>query len=141
MTTSVATNTAIAMVDAAADLADVGSTDANGAMVFYSGTPPADAQTALSGNTVLGTIEFANPAYGAGADAAPGGIATLLSVPIIDVDGIDATATNTFARSFDRDNNVIAQFIEGTDYTTNAAAFVTGAELELTTHSLTQPET
>lgn len=137
------TNTAAkAAMDAVADLVDAGTTDPNGALVVYDGTPPADADTALSGNTLLATVELQDPAFNAAADAAPGAIVTLQGVPLSDT-SIDATGTASFARLFDRDNAVIAQFTvgtSGTDIIVNSTAFQSAATFTVTAFTITHPE-
>lgn len=62
---------------------------AAGTLTIYSGTPPADANTALSGNTALAAHTLA------GFGAAVAGVATASAIAD---DTIDATGTATFAR-------------------------------------------
>lgn len=139
---NLANATALLGMDAIADRVDAGTTDPNGAIVVYDGTPPADADTALSGNTVLATVELQNPAFNAAADAAPGAIVTLQGVPLSDL-AIDATGTATFARLFNRDNLVVAQMTVGTaatDIIMNSVNLQVNATFELTSFTITLPE-
>ncbi len=78
-------------------LADSFDTATNGGSAaatikLYSGTQPADANTALSGNTLLATFTLDNPAFG----AASGGVITLGGTPRSTTGA--AAGTATFAR-------------------------------------------
>lgn len=70
-------------------LDDYGVTIGTGTLTIYSGTPPANADTALSGNTALATHTMA------GFEAAASG--SMVANAIAD-DTIDAAGTATFAR-------------------------------------------
>ena len=78
--------------DGIVDLIDVGGT---GETRIYTGTQPANPQTALSGNTLLATLPFSATAFG----AASAGVATANA--ITSDTSVDATGTATFARSLD----------------------------------------
>jgi hypothetical protein len=135
--------TALAANDAIVDRYDVGSAVANGYIVFYDGTPPADADTALSGNNVLATVQFQAPAYGASSDDTPGAIASLLGVTLSDL-AIDADGTPTFARGFNRDNNVVAQYtVDETgspDILVNTTDWVENAQFDIVSFTHSHPE-
>lgn len=144
MAISLTNAAAIAACDAVVDLVDAGTTDANGDLVIYDGTPPADADTALSGNTVLARVELQNPAWGAAADAAPGGQSTLQGTPLSD-NSIDATGTASFFRMFDRDNGTVLQGTVtatggGGDIEVNSLAFQISATFTITSGTITMPE-
>lgn len=65
---------------------------ASGFLIIYSGTPPADANTALSGNTVLAQLTL-------NATFAPAASASVLTLNAITADSsADATGTATFFR-------------------------------------------
>ena len=89
----IATATRNSMLDALATKvdADVGA----GTINIYSGTQPANANTALSGNTLLATLTFTDPC----APAAASG--TLTFSTITQDTAADATGTATFARIMD----------------------------------------
>src|SRR4051812_30026431 len=70
-----ATATQNAMMDAVETRVDIGAGAAT--VKLYSGTQPATANTALSGNTLLATFTLDNPAFG----AASSGTITLAGVP------------------------------------------------------------
>ena len=144
MAVSLTNATAIAMCNAAVDRVDNGTTDANGDLVIYDGTPPADADTALSGNTVLARVELQNPAFGAASDDNPGAIAALLGTPLDDLD-IDATGTASFFRVHDRDNNVIWQGSVtatggGGDLELNSVSLQENAKFTITGYNFRMPE-
>ena len=81
--------------DAIVDLHEGGA----GAAILriYTGTQPTNPQTAISGNTLLATLTFTNPAYG----AASTGVATASA--ITSDTSVDATGTATWARVLDSD--------------------------------------
>lgn len=66
-----------AAADAVVDRADLGSGTATGKLRLYTGTQPADADSAANG-TLLVEIDLANPAFGA---ANTSGVAALASTP------------------------------------------------------------
>lgn len=79
---------AIAACNAVVDLIDGGGSA--GYLRIYSGTQPTDADTAITDQTLLAEIELNFPAFGAAADAAPGGRATA---------DVDPTPTDTSANA------------------------------------------
>jgi hypothetical protein len=87
------------MLDALRALMDAGSAGAT--LKLYSGTQPANADTGLSGNTLLATLTFADPAAG----AAAGGVLTFDA--ITEDSSADASATATWARIQDSDGEPI----------------------------------
>jgi hypothetical protein len=60
--------------DAIVDSVDVGSTNANGKLLIYTGSQPATPQTTASGS-LLATLDFADPAFGAADSNASAGLA------------------------------------------------------------------
>lgn len=142
MTLKVANASAILECDALVDSFDLGSTDANGDVKVYSGTAPADADAALSGNTLLAQAEMSNPAFGAASDANPGAVATMSGLPKSDT-SIDATGTATFFRIFDRNNVCRAQGTVGTsgaDMIVTTTSLVAAATFTITAFTITVPE-
>lgn len=138
---SIANAQAIQAADAYADACDLGTGVASAHLIFYSGTPPANVDAALSGNTVLADLTMSNPAFGAAADANPGGRVTANSIS--DDTSADATGTATFARIVDRDGTPRIQLTVGTSGTeviVNSAAFVAGATVSVSSLTFTQPE-
>lgn len=94
-----------AALDSLVDRIDLNSPP--GKVRIYSGTPPADADAALSGNTLLAELAMSNPAFGAAADSSPGATATASAIS--NDASADATGTATFFRILDGSNNVVAQ--------------------------------
>lgn len=94
----------------------------NGYRRLYSGTKPATADTALSGNTLLAELRFANPS----APAASNGVLTYTLTP-------DTSANNdgdvTFYRDFKADGTTVV--VDGTAGVTGS-----GSNLELNTTTI-----
>lgn len=143
---SVTNSIAIAQCNAAVDAIDAGA--GAGTLVFYAGTPPANADTALSGNTVLATLTFGDPAFGAASDLGPGARAT--ANVITEDASADADGVATFARSFDSNGLVCHQFTvagstggSGEILVTSAdanATIVAGLPVSISAFAYTQPE-
>lgn len=115
------------------------STDAgaNSVIRIYSGTPPANPGTALSGNTLLGTLNC-------GATFAPAAVGGVLTANAISNDiSADADGTATFFRLLQSDlTTVVMQGTVGTssaDMIVNSVAFVTGGTISITSCVLTAP--
>lgn len=70
-------SSAIAAADAVVDLIDAGV--GAGTILIRTGAPPADPDAVATG-TLLATITMSDPAFGAAADAAPGGRATAAAI-------------------------------------------------------------
>jgi hypothetical protein len=93
----------------------------NGRLRIYSGTVPADANAALSGNTLLADLTFGGTAFGAAAN----GVATANAITADS--SADATGTATFFRVLESDlTTVVFQGTVGTS----------GAELNLSSVSV-----
>ena len=93
---------------------------ATGKLRIYSGTAPVNADTALSGNTLLAELTL-------GATFAPAASGGVLTANAITADAsADATGTATFARLTTSGGSAVAQISVGTS----------GAELNLNTVSL-----
>ena len=95
----------------------------NGSLRIYSGTPPANAGAALSGNTLLANLAFGATAFG----AASNGVATANA--ITSDTSADNTGTATFFRALESDGTTVV--FQGTVGTS-------GAELNLNTTSIVQ---
>lgn len=101
---------------------------------IYSGTQPANANTALSGNTLLATLTCTDPAAG----AASGGVLTFSA--ITQDASADATGTATFARVQDSDANVVFDCDVNTSGATliiNTTSIVAGGPVSITSFTLT----
>lgn len=122
-----------AMLDALRVLQDAGAAST---LKLYSGTQPATADTALSGNTLLATLTFTDPA----APAASGGVLTYST--ITEDSSADATATATFARIQDSTGTVIFDGDVGTSgamITLNTTSIVTGGPVRISSFTITIP--
>lgn len=126
----IANATANAEVDALTALLN------GGKLRIYSGTKPATADTALSGNTLLAELTFGSPAFGAGAS----GVATANAITA-DASA-DATGTATFFRLFaSNGTTVVADGTVGTasaDLILNSVAIQAGASVAVTAMTITQ---
>lgn len=126
----ISNDAADAEVDALTALLDGGS------VKIYSGTAPATADTALSGNTLLATLPLGTPAFGAGSN----GVATANA--ITDDSSADATGTASFYRGLASDGTtVVCQGTVGTsgaDMNINSVAIQSGAAVEITSWTITQ---
>lgn len=109
----------------------------NGYLRFYSGTPPATVDTALSGNTLLAECRFGATAFG----AASAGSATANAITA-DSDA-DASGTVTFARAYKSDGTTaIEQFTvgtSGTDIIVPTTTVTQHIQFSVTSLTLTQP--
>lgn len=140
---SVTNTSVLTMCDAAVDAVDANASAATGLLRFYSGTVPTNVDTALSGNTLLATCAFAQPAFGDAADATPGGTATANA--IADDTSADDTGTVTFARAVDRaaTPNEVLQFTAGAgaeEIVFNSASITSGATVSVSALTVTMPE-
>lgn len=129
---------AIAAVDAVVDLVDGGVS--NGYIECRTGAQPAGADSAATG-TLLGTLNMSDPAFGAGADAAPGGRATANSVT--GDTSADATGTIGYCRVYDSAGTAIFDGEAGTsgaDFNFDSVSVTAGGAINLTSMTVTMPE-
>ena len=143
MASSITNVSAIAAVDAVADLVDVGATNPSGQLNMYSGTIPADADTALTSQVLLAELVMTNPAFAGGIDANPGGRA--VAAAITDDSSANATGTASFFRVVNRNDLAIYQgtitgLAGGGDIELNSTAIQLGATVSITSLSITMPE-
>lgn len=106
-----------------------------GVIQIYSGVQPVNADTALSGNTLLASLTYSSTSYGAGS----GGVITANA--ITDDSSADATGTATFARIATQSAGTdIFDCDVGTSGTTiilNTVSIVAGGTVSLTASTLT----
>jgi hypothetical protein len=107
----------------------------NGYLRIYSGTQPATADTALSGNTLLAELRFAATS----AAAASAGVLTFSA--ITSDTSADATGTATFYRALKSDGtSVVMDGSVGTssaDLVLNSTAIQSGAQVDVTSFAVT----
>lgn len=143
MVVSISNVAAKAACDAIVDLCEGGTPPA--VLRIYDGTPPADVDTALSGNTLLAELVMSNPAFGAAADANPGGRATASAITS------DASANNTGTASFFRilTGTALTPILQGSvsatggggDLQLATVSIVAAAIVAITSLTVTMPET
>lgn len=108
---------------------------ASGFLRIYSGTPPATADTALSGNTLLAELPLSTTAFGAAAS----GVLTANS--ITDEASAPATGTATFFRLVTSAGVAIVQGSVGTsgaDLNLNTVSITTADVVEVTSFVITE---
>lgn len=130
MALSITTTVRDAEANATSDLLD------GGKMKIYSGTPPANASTALSGNTLLATLTLNATFSGASSSG------TITANAITSDSSADATGTATFARLTKSDDTVLMQGTvgtSGTDFTINTTSVVAGATVSCSSLTYTRP--
>lgn len=119
------------------DAIDAGS--GPGTLKIYTGVQPASADDALSGNTLLATLTFSDP-------AAPSPSAGVITFDVITEDSAaDATGTATWARIQDSDGNVVFDGDCGLVSDDDAliqfptVSFVAGGPVQISSFTLTMP--
>lgn len=109
----------------------------SGLIEFYTGTQPANANTALSGNTLLATLTFANPAFG----APTGGVATANAITS---GTAAATGTATFARVYESNGSTVifdaTVGTSGTAIVMGTTSIVAGGVVSISSATFTLPE-
>lgn len=120
-----------ASLNARRNFIDAGA--AGGKIKVYDGAQPANADTALSGNTLLGTLTFSGT-------CAPDAVSGVLTFSAITEDSAaDATGTATFARVTDSDDNVAFDVdvgISGASINLNTVSIVVGGAIRMTSGTL-----
>jgi hypothetical protein len=133
---SITTAARNAAADAVVDLLDAGDTAAQ--VRIYSGTAPADANAALSGNTLLAQLTMSDPAFGAAAS----GVATASA--ITQDSSADATGTATFFRLGSVNSGTFTPVVQGevgtsgSDLNLNSTAIQAGAAVSISALTYTQ---
>ena len=131
----------IAQASASASVAALAALMNNGTLVMYSGTQPANPDTALSGNTALATFTFAAAAFGTPALSSGNmkASATFVNATVTPV----ASGTATFARAFQSNGTtVVGDFTVGTsatDVIIASTTVVTTTNLNCTSFYIQQP--
>jgi len=108
-----------------------------GTIKIYSGTRPATADTALSGNTLLATGTFSATAFG----SASNGVATANS--ITKESSAPAGGTATFARMYTSGSAPVVDVSVGTsgaELTINSTTIIVGLEVLFNACTYTQPD-
>jgi hypothetical protein len=130
------TATQNALADTVTAQIDAGA--AAGTIEIYDGSMPADANTAPSGQTLLGTLTFNDPSFGAASTG------TITANAITADASADATGTASWGRILDSDSNVIAHFdVTGSGgggvMELNSTSITAGGEISVTSFTFTMP--
>lgn len=108
-----------------------------GTIKVYSGTQPANADAALSGNTLLVTFTLADPSFG----TAAAGSMDLDADPDLSATAV-ATGTASFARVADSTGATVYDGTvgtSGTDFVITSTSVTSGQTVNLTTGTLSLP--
>lgn len=128
-----------AMLDAWTAQNDLGTA---AVLNIYSGTPPTDTDTALSGNTLLAQLTESATSYGAATDLAPG--ARITANTITPDSSADNTGTATFFRELTQ--NAGTPNFQGTvgtsgcDLNINTTSITAGSTVSVSSATKTLPE-
>lgn len=125
-----------AAMDAVVDLIDAGA--GAGTIKIYTASQPANADVAISSQTLLATLTFSDPAFGATNSS---GVATASA--ITSDSSADATGTATWARIADSNGNTIFDCDVGTSGATinlNSVAITTGGTVSIASFTMTHPD-
>ena len=141
--TKISNEVALLMADACVDNLDEGSAGAT--IQGRTGSQPADPDTSVSG-TNLFTLTCSATAFGAAADATPGGEATAAS--ITDDSSADATGTLGYVRcsSSNSGGTPLDDHIDGeagtsgADWNFNTLSIVSGSTVSATSWTVKMPE-
>jgi hypothetical protein len=139
LATRISNAAAIAACDAIVDLIDGGA--GAGLLRIYDGTQPTDPDTAIGAQNLLAELTLSDPAFGAAADAAPGGRATASSITT-DASA-NATGTASWFRVVTSAGTAIIDGSVGTsgaDLNLNTTSIVLGASVAVTSWTFTVPE-
>ncbi len=137
--TKISNAAAKAACDAIVDLLDGGA--GAGTVKIYTGSQPADPDTAVGGQTLLATLTLSDPAFGNAADANPGGIATANA--ITGDSSADATGTAAWFRAADSNGVAVIDGSVGTssaDLVLGSVAIQAGVQVNITSWTVTVPE-
>ena len=108
-----------------------------GNIVFYTGTIPTNADTALGAQVALSTVTFSADSFGTSAD----GISTAASIT---GSTAGAVGTATWARWYQNDGGTVLDCTVGTaaeDINFNSNIFSVGASVDVTSLTITVPKT
>lgn len=135
MALGLSTNARNAAADGVVDLIDAGA--GAGTIKVYTGAKPANPNTAPSG-TLLGTLTFSDPAFGAAAT----GVATAAAISPDNV--ADASGTAGWFRAADSNGNAVFDGTiglsgSGADLIMNDTAIVAGGIIAISSLTYTQP--
>lgn len=109
----------------------------SGTIKIYTGTIPSNPETAVSGQTLLGTLTFSSTAFGSGTTAHP---SVVTANAITQDSSADATGTAAWARILASDGTtVLADVDVGTSGATinlNTTSIVAGGPISITSFTV-----
>lgn len=123
-------------MDAIIDLLDAGA--GAGLLKIYDGVQPASADTAVSSQTLLGTLTFSDPAFGAADNDGKVTANTITSDS-----SADATGTASWARLTDSDGNTVMDCdvgLSGATLNLDNVNIEAGGVISATTLTFTLPD-
>jgi hypothetical protein len=124
-----------------AKLAAVTTACNTGYLRIYDGTEPANANIALSGNTLLAELRFGSPSFGAAATS--GSDRAITANAFTQDDAANATGTATFFRAFQSNGStVVFQGTVGTSgqqLNLTSTSIVVDGPVQVTSMTYTQP--
>lgn len=124
----------VAMLNALVDLLDAGSPPGN--LIIYTGTEPATADTAISGQTEVATCAFANPAYGAASTHGTDDAQSALTSTATDASATGNASAVTFFRACNAAGVCVFQgtcsATAGDDLVLNTATIAAGSQVDIT---------
>lgn len=112
----------------------------SGYIELFAGPQPANANTNLAGNTLIATLQFSNPAFGAPLAG------TIVSNPIVSAPAI-ASGLVTFGRVYESDGVTVVMDISvgvagsGAEWILNTTAITAGANIACNPYTHTVTET
>lgn len=139
LNTRISAAAAIAMCDALVDRLDLGAGPA--LLRIYSGSQPADPDAGIGGATLLAELTCSDPAFGAAVDVSPGGRATAAAI----TSDASANATGTAAWFRAVQSGGTAEIdgevgTSGADMNLSTVSIVSGAEVVITSWTVTMPQ-
>lgn len=113
-----------------------------GLLEIYTGAPPATVDDASTG-TLLGTLTFSDPAFGAAADQNPDALATANA--ITDDSSADATGTAGYFRvtdsnGVDKFQGTVGTVGSGNPLELNSVAITAGSAISISSMTIAMPE-
>lgn len=139
--TIITNNAAKAACDAIVDLLDAGASAAKIKIYTAGSGIPADADTAITDQTLLAELTCSDPAFGAAADGT--GKATATASSITTDSSADNSGTAAFFRACDSNGNCVIQGTCGesnADMILNDTAIVSGLPVSITSWTFSVPE-
>lgn len=139
LNTKISNNAAKAACDAIVDLLDGGA--GAGHLKIYDGTQATDPDTAVGAQVLLADLTLSDPAFGAAADANPGGRATAST--ITGDSSANATGTASWFRAETSDPTAVIDGSVGTssaDLILGSVSITAGVQVNITSWTVTVPE-